>query len=96
MKASTVAKFIITVVVLMFTLALTSCTENNRARVWGGTETIQLEPGIRLVNITWKGEKGATDLWLLTKKDTTAPSVYYFKEKSSLGIMEGKVVIVEK
>ena len=72
------------------------CTENNRARVWGGTETIQLEEGVRLVNVTWKGEKGATDLWMLTKKDTTKPSTYYFKEKSSFGVMEGQVIIIEK
>ena len=75
---------------------LVSCTENNRARVWGGTETIQLEEGVRLVNVTWKGEKGATDLWMLTKKDTTKPSTYYFKEKSSFGVMEGQVIIIEK
>ena len=77
-------------------MLLASCTENNRARVWGGTETIQLEEGVRLVNVTWKGEKGATDLWMLTKKDTTKPSTYYFKEKSSFGVMEGQVIIIEK
>ena len=72
------------------------CTENNRARVWGGTETIQLEEGVRLVNVTWKGDKGSTSLWMLTKKDTTKPSTYYFKEKSSFGVMEGQVIIIEK
>lgn len=81
---------------LLGIISLTSCTENNRARVWGGTETIQLEEGVRLVNVTWKGEKGATDLWMLTKKDTTKPSTYYFKEKSSFGVMEGQVIIIEK
>jgi hypothetical protein len=72
------------------------CTENNRARVWGGTETIQLEEGVRLVNVTWKGDKGSTSLWMLTKKDTIKPSTYSFKEKSSFGVMEGEVIIIEK
>jgi hypothetical protein len=75
---------------------LISCTDNNKARMWGGTETIQLEPGKRLVNITWKGDKGSTSLWMLTKQDTTKPSTYLFEEKSSFGIMEGKVIVIEK
>lgn len=76
---------------------LASCTENSKARMWGGTETIQLEPGKRLVNITWKSsDKTGADLWILTKQDTTKPSTYMFEEKSSFGIMEGKVIIIEK
>ena len=76
---------------------LSSCTENSKARMWGGTETIQLDPGKRLVNITWKStDKTGSDLWILTKQDTTKPSTYLFEEKSSFGIMEGKVIIIEK
>lgn len=78
-------------------IGFTSCTDNARVRTWGGTETINLEPGVRLVNITWKGgEKTTTSLWILTKKDTTKPSTYSFKEKSSLGVMEGEVIIKEQ
>jgi hypothetical protein len=78
-------------------LGLVSCTDNSRARTWGGTETINLDPGVRLVNITWKGgEKTTTSLWILTKKDTTKPTTYSFKEKSSLGLMEGEVIIKEQ
>ena len=75
-----------------------SCTENSRARVWGGTETIQLDEGVRLVNITWKstGAYTSSDLWILTKKDTTKASTYSFSEKSNLGVMEGQVIIIEK
>ncbi len=82
--------------VLLLTVAclgLISCTDNARARVWGGTETVNLEPGVRLVNVTWK--EGAS-LWILTKKDTTKPSTYSFSEKSSLGVMEGQVIIKEQ
>ena len=76
---------------------LASCTENSRARLWGGTETINLDPGKRLVNITWKSsDKSGSNLWILTKQDTTKPSTYLFEEKSSMGMLEGKVIIIEK
>jgi len=61
------------------------------ARQFGGSETIELKPGERLVNLTWK----ETNLWILTKQDTTKPTTYSFKEKSSFGIAEGQVTIIE-
>jgi hypothetical protein len=72
------------------------CSENQMARNFGGTETIELPVGRRLVNITWKGEKGAANLWVLTKEDTTKPTTYFFEEKSGFGVMEGKVIIKEQ
>ena len=82
-------------VILMIAMMgiLVSCTANQNARNYGGTETINLEAGQRVVNVTWKGE---SDLWILTKQDTTAPSTYTFQEKSNWGLMEGKVVLIEK
>ena len=77
---------------LLVITTITSCTQNNSARMWGGEETIYLETGERLVNVTWK----QTDLWLLTKQDTTKPSTYSFREKSSFGVMEGEIIIKEK
>lgn len=35
-------------------LALVSCTDNQRARSFGGTETVKLEPNEKFINITWK------------------------------------------
>lgn len=90
-----IQKIIIVLLVTISLISLTSCTENQKARAFGGTETIQLEQGVRLVNVTWKGKEGS-DLWILTKKDTTAPTTYYFKEKSNFGVMEGEVIIIEK
>ena len=72
---------------------LYGCTENTRARVYGGTQTIELESGKRLVNVTWK--EGSA-LWILTKEDTTKPTTYRFEEKSNFGMMEGQVIIKEK
>ena len=57
---------------------LFSCTENQNACNFGGTETVNLDEGDRLVNITWKGN----DTWLLVKRDTTKPTTYTFQEKS--------------
>ena len=83
-------KQLITLLVLAITFA--SCNENSRARHWGGTETINLETGERLINVTWK-ENG---LWILTKQDTTKPTTYSFKEKSQWEMMQGQITIIEK
>ena len=68
-------------------LSLYSCTDNQRARNFGGTETIKIEPQEKFINITWKGE----DLWVVVQDTVTG--VYYAKEKSSFGVMQGKVII---
>lgn len=66
-------------------LTLSSCTDNQRARNFGGTETIDIPEGRILVNCTWKQD----DLWILTKDTTTGKM--YFNEKSSWGVMEGQI-----
>ena len=81
-------------IIAIAAISLASCTENSRARNFGGTEVINLEAGIRLVNVTWKGKDAS--LWILTKKDTTKATTYYFTEKSGFGVMEGQVIINEK
>ena len=81
---------------ITLTTIIYGCTENQMAKNFGGTETVVLPKGRRLVNITWKGEKGAANLWILTKEDTTKSTTYYFEEKSDIGMMEGKVTIKEQ
>lgn len=76
-------KFLILSAVAILTLA--SCTDNQRARSFGGTETIDIPEGRILVNCTWKQD----DLWILTKDTTTGKM--YFNEKSSWGVMEGQI-----
>lgn len=76
------------------TILLVSCTENQVARSFGGTEVINLDAGIRVVNVTWKDEDAS--LWILSKKDTTKASTYYFTQKSGFGLIEGQVIINEK
>ena len=67
--------------------AFLSCTDNQRARTFGGTENVKLQPNEKFVNIAWKGD----DLWILVQDTTTG--IYYAREKSSFGVMEGVVVI---
>ena len=66
-------------------ISLASCTANERARNYGGTETVDIPEGRILINCTWKQD----DLWVLTKDTTTGKM--YFNEKSSWGIMEGEI-----
>ena len=68
-------------------IALMSCTDNQRARKFGGTETIKLEPNEEFINITWKQD----NLWIIVKDKNTGK--FYAREKSSFGVMQGKVVI---
>lgn len=79
---------------LLVLFMFVGCTDNQRAKKYGGTQRIDLESGQRLVNVTWKE---GSNLWILTKEDSTIkPTVYTFKEKSNLGIVEGKIFIYEK
>lgn len=68
-------------------LGLFACTDNQRARNFGGTETIKIEPQEKFINITWKQD----NLWVIVQDTVTG--TYYAKEKSSFGLMQGKVII---
>ena len=72
----------------------TSCTENQRARKFGGDQTITLAPGQRLDNITWKEDQ----IWILSHPaaDGEPAEVHTFHEKSSFGVIEGTITIVEQ
>ena len=63
------------------------------ARNYGGTVTIKLDPNVKLVNATWKGN----EMWLLTKSMQTndIPENWKFEERSVLGILQGTVNIQE-
>ena len=73
---------------------LTSCTENQRARTFGGTLTIELPAGEKLVMATWK----ETDLFYLSEPMDSdyVPKTKIFKEDSSWGVMESTVVFKER
>lgn len=72
---------------IILCLVLISCTDNHRARSYGGTETIKLKPNEKFINITWK----ETSLWIIT--EDTLTNTIYCREKSSFGLMEGQIII---
>lgn len=84
---------IITSLVIVLFLSLSSCTENVRARNFGGQEIIDLPKGKKLVMATWK----ESDLWYLTEDMDSLykPQERFFSEKSSFGVMEGSIVFIE-
>jgi hypothetical protein len=82
---------------VLFAATLASCTQNQMAKKFGGTATVNLPKGEKLVNVTWK-ENG--DLWYLTHpmKVNDTPETYTFtQDKGSIISLSGngKVIINE-
>jgi hypothetical protein len=68
-------------------------TQNGCARGCGGNSRMDLKPGLKLVNITWKG----ADVWALTRpmQDGERAETYTFGESSNWGFFEGSIKVVE-
>lgn len=81
-------------VLALFLLTSMGCTENQKARSFGGTAKVDIPKGQKLLNVTWKED----NLWVLTRKMTSqdTPEVYTFYEESSFGVMEGTYVLTER
>ena len=78
---------------IMMVFCLTSC-DQFVTREFGGTTTIKLSPGQKLVECTWKGDG---DLWYLVEPMDSdyVPKTKEFIESSMVGVMEGKVIFIE-
>jgi hypothetical protein len=78
---------------IMMGVMVTSCTENERVKAWGGEGTINLPKGKKLVNVTWK----ETQIWYLTRNmdSNDVAETYEFHEESSYGVIEGTYKIIE-
>ncbi len=76
--------------VFIILLITSGCTENDRAKNWGGTMNISIPAGEEFVNATWKD----ADLWIITR-DKANPNKFYMHESSNFGIMEGTVKITQ-
>lgn len=76
----------------MLTFMLTSC-EQYITRNYGGTTTINLEKGQKLIEVTWK----EGNLWYLVEpmESDYTPKTKEFIESSNYGVLEGKVIFVE-
>jgi len=91
MKKSIIAILFIASMLLM------SCTENARTRTFGGTQTVDLPKGQRLITATWKETSLWSSLWYLTEPmpEGYQPTPKTFQESSGYGMMEGKVIFYE-
>lgn len=78
---------------LFVTMFIVSCTNNQKAKNFGGTAKIELDKGKKLVDVTWK----ENSLWYLTKPmtKTDVAETYIFQEESSFGLVQGKVIFTE-
>ncbi len=81
-------------VCLFLILPFVSCTEQQRAKEYGGESIVNLPKGEKLMIVTWKG----SDLWYLHRpmKEGDTAETYYFQESSTWGILEGKITINEQ
>lgn len=74
-------------------VSFSSCTEQERVKSFGGSMTVDLEPGEKLMMATWK----ESDLFYLTEpmEDDYQPKTKIFRESSSWGAIESKIIFVE-
>ena len=77
----------------LLAFALTSCTENYRAKKLGGNMTVNLPPGKKLINATWKDN----DVWYLVEdmEEGYTPKTKQLIENSQYGLINGKITFVE-
>ena len=75
------------------TLSLTGCTQNQRAKTFGGTADLHLPPNAKLVCVTWEQDH----LWYLTRpmRANETAETYEMKEQSSWGVWQGTYNIYE-
>lgn len=81
-----------TLAVVIMMLLLTGC-QQGMTKAFGGSMTIELEPNLKLEEITWKDDS----LWYLTKPMTEidVAETHTFKQSSGFGMFEGTVTIIE-
>jgi len=87
-------KLLLTSLTAAAIVLLSSCTENERARSFGGTQTVDLPVKTKLVNVTWKDN---SNMWILTRpmREDETPETHTFSEKANFGVMEGSVIFKE-
>jgi len=83
----------LSIIAFALIVGLSSCTSNEIAKEFGGTMTINLPKNEKLINATWKNQ----EVWYLTRPmdSNETPQTYNFQEKSSWGVLEGTVIIIE-
>lgn len=80
------------ILICLFALCAVSC-ENYVTRKWGGTMTIDVEPGYKVTNATFKTD----EIWYFIEPmdSTYVPKSKKFVEKSKIGALEGTIIFNE-
>lgn len=83
----------IKLVILLFVLISITACEQTISRNFGGSTTITLKPGEKLIEATWKDD----NLWYLTEPMDSdyVPKTKVLKESAVLGVMNGTVTFIE-
>ena len=81
-------------IVIIFIIAASINGCHGATKSLGGEMTVELKPGQKLEEITWKDDS----LWILTRpmREGETPETHKFYEDSEWGVLEGTVTIVEK
>lgn len=81
-------------IAVVVVLSCVSCTQQYRARNFGGNMTITLQPGEKLMMATWKDD----NLFYLTEpmEEDYVPKTKILHESSSFGVMETTIKFVEQ
>lgn len=85
-----VKNIILLVVIVIIASIFISCTENERARSFGGTMKVDIPKNTVVIGATWK----QSDLWYLIK-DTTTQKVQLI-EIPKYGMYKGRVIFESK
>jgi hypothetical protein len=83
---------VIILCIMAIALSIEGC--HYTTRNLGGEMTVELEPGQKLEEITWKEDS----LWILSRpmRDDEVPETHTFYEDAEWGVLEGKITVIEK
>lgn len=86
-------KLFVFAALLLSTIVVTTSCENAISRKFGGSKTVNLPAGQRLLEVTWKDNS----IWYLMEPMDSdyVPKTKTFKEDSNIGVLEGTVTFVE-
>ena len=94
-KKKLIITSILVVVITTILLVLPGC--QFWTKKYGGTTTVNLPKGKKLVPYTVQWETRNSSLWYLTEdaEPGYTPKTYEFNETSNMGVLEGKIIFQE-
>lgn len=86
-------KKILSVIAISAFIMITFTGCQSATKSFGGNMTLELEPNMKLEEITWKEDS----LWYLTRpmREDEQAETHTFQQKSEWGVFEGTVTVIE-